>query len=265
MKRLLPLLFIFSFASASGLEYEKSQSHCDPRVDYCESKPESDVEIGIYKPETHESLEENMCDMNTGEGCYLYEEADDEEPDNNNSKSDNSSQQSGSPVNLFISFGMAHINEQKAAFEQIDNNAEAINIGVKWQHDDRISAFGISGLFFTDYNPITQTIVTNRGNTIIKRSEADSFGLFAETGYSNLTGDGSKRLEFMVGAEYIEAERYFLDCDRCYSEKINIKGGVYLKPGIKFYITESIMLSVEYQYYGSGDMEDIIYIGFSWD
>ena len=163
-----------------------------------------------------------------------------------------------------LALGQVSLDAQKAAAEGIKNSATYVKLGWETQNDSLLFGLGISGYLYSDYARFSQKVESNFGNKSTEKSSAESVNFYLEGGYNfNLTEHID--LQALIGMEVvIQSERGIANCSDCYSSDINIDGGLYINPRIRFNTSEALNFYVGYHSYMSGDVNSALSLALSY-
>jgi hypothetical protein len=157
--------------------------------------------------------------------------------------------------------------DKEAAWEQgIADNATAVGFSVeRFQNTtENTWSLGMNFIFYNDDDEFAEYVEDYWGYANYEESNASAISIFAE--YGPRYRFGADRLSFfsvrggVTGIIY--SERGINDCRDCYSEDIDIDGGLYGLLGIGR-TTGSIDWSLQFQQYLSGDIDNVIRLRIS--
>lgn len=157
--------------------------------------------------------------------------------------------------------------DKEAAWEQgIADNATAIGFAVeRFQNTtENTWSLGMNFIFYNDDDEFAQYVEDYWGYANYQESSASAISLFAD--YGPRYRFGADKLSFftvrggLTGVVY--SKRGISDCRDCYSEDIDIDGGLYGLLGIGR-TTGSIDWSLQFQQYLSGDIDNVIRLKIS--
>lgn len=161
-----------------------------------------------------------------------------------------------------------HINiDKEAAAEQwIEDTAFAVGGAAEYYSSDSENtlSLGASILFYRDNAAFSQYVEDWWGYHGYEKSDANAFMLFAEYGPKYRFGQDNMSFVSVRGgvSGILGSERSISNCSNCYSEDIEIDGGVYGVLGIGQTLG-SIDLSLQFQQYFSGDLNNAIRLKIS--
>lgn len=162
-----------------------------------------------------------------------------------------------SGTSIYFDVGTVELNADVAAREGVD--PQAIYAALGWDainSDNMVFGVGISGFFYDDNESFRVFTVDDFGRERFEKSNANSFNLFAQTGFRFPIND-SVRFSLLGGVEWVaRSKRSISRCNDCPSEEIDINSGVYLKPSLVYQLQNRWMMGVSYKAYASGDVED---------
>ncbi len=157
--------------------------------------------------------------------------------------------------------------DKEAAFSQgVDKTATALGFAGEYYTNtsEMTLSLGMNVLLYNDNDEFVQYVHDYWGDSSYEKSDASGLMLFAEYGPKYRVG--ADNLSFLVvrgGVSAIVAsERSISDCRNCYSEDIDINGGVYGVLGVGRTLG-SLDISLQYQQYFSGDIDNSIRLKLS--
>lgn len=157
--------------------------------------------------------------------------------------------------------------DDEAAWEEgIAENATAIGFSVeRFQNTHEYTwSLGMNFIFYNDNDEFAQYIEDYWGDVDYQESDADGISIFAE--YGPRYRFGADKLSFFTvrgglnGVVY--SERGISNCSDCYSEDIDIEGGVYGLIGVGRTLG-AIDLGLQFQQYFSGDIDNVVRLKIS--
>lgn len=152
--------------------------------------------------------------------------------------------------------------ERKAAYEGVDSEANAILLEGEYFFDNHLSTVvGVGYLKYDDNYKFTQTTQSvYGGGTDDSGSTASAIPLIFDVGYTRFYGDSTPvYVTVRGGLNYLLAsDRGIENCVDCYSEDIELDGGVFAQLGAGINLGRSFTLGLYYKNYMSGDMEDAV-------
>ena len=161
-----------------------------------------------------------------------------------------------------------HVNiDKEAAAEQwIEDSAFAIGGAAEYYSSDSENTLtlGASVLFYRDNAEFSQPVEDWWGYEDYEESDANAFMLFAEYGPKYRFGQDNMSFFSVRGgvSGILGSERSISNCSNCYSEDIEIDGGVYGVLGIGQTLG-SIDVSLQFQQYFSGDLNNVFRLKIS--
>ncbi len=157
--------------------------------------------------------------------------------------------------------------DKEAAFSQgVDKTATALGFAGEYyaNNSEMTLSLGMNVLLYNDNDEFVQYVRDSWGDSSYEKSDASGLMLFAEYGPKYRVG--ADNLTFLVvraGASVIVAsERSISDCRNCYSEDIDINGGVYGVLGVGRTLGR-LDLSLQFQQYFSGDIDNSLRLKLS--
>ena len=161
-----------------------------------------------------------------------------------------------------------HVNiDKEAAAEQwIEDSAFAIGGAAEYYSSDSENTLtlGASILFYRDNAEFSQYVEDWWGYEDYEESDANAFMLFAEYGPKYRFGQDNMSFFSVRGgvSGILGSERSISNCSNCYSEDIEIDGGVYGVLGVGQTLG-SIDVSLQFQQYFSGDLNNVFRLKIS--
>lgn len=141
----------------------------------------------------------------------------------------------------------------------VGESATAIGAAAEYftSANDMVYAVGLNYIFYNDNNEFAQYIDSYWSGYGYEESDAGAFMAYAELGPEYHFGaDGLSFFTVRGGYSGIFAsERAIDNCDNCYSEDINIDGGLYGLVGIGRSVGP-VDLSLQFQQYFNGDLDN---------
>ncbi len=159
-----------------------------------------------------------------------------------------------------------NLDKEAAASQGIDPTAVAIGGAAEYftNSSEMTISLGANVILYNDNQEFVQYVRDYWGDRNYEESDASGFSLFAEFGPKYRFG--SDNLSFVVvrgGASVMLAsERSISDCSNCYSEDIDIDGGVYGVLGVGRTLGP-LDLSLQFQQYFGGDINNSLRIKLS--
>lgn len=158
------------------------------------------------------------------------------------------------------------IDSQAAAEQWIEDTATAIGGTAEYYSSktENTLVLGINFLFYRDHAEFAQFVEGYWGDVDYTESDANAFMVFAEYGPKYRFGQDNMSFFTVRGgvSGMLYSERAISYCSNCYSEDIDIDGGVYGVLGIGQTLG-SLDLSLQFQQYLSGDLDNTIRLKLS--
>ncbi|WP_331344069.1 hypothetical protein [Cellvibrio sp. UBA7661] len=159
-----------------------------------------------------------------------------------------------------------NIDKQAAAEQWIEDTAVAIGGAAEYYASDSENtlSLGASLLFYRDNAEFSQYVEDYWGDESYEESDANALMLFAEYGPKYRFGRDNMSFFSVRGgvSGILGSERSISNCRDCYSEDIEIDGGVYGLIGIGQTLGR-IDLSLQFQQYLSGDLDNTLRLKIS--
>ncbi len=157
--------------------------------------------------------------------------------------------------------------DSEAASEQfIEDSATAIGGAAEYYSSasENTLVLGLNFLFYRDNAEFAQFIRDYWGDVNYTESDASAFMLFAEYGSKYRFGQDNMSFVTVRGgvSGMLYSERAISYCSNCYSEDIDIDGGVYGVLGIGQTLG-SLDIGLQFQQYFSGDLDNSIRLKIS--
>jgi hypothetical protein len=153
------------------------------------------------------------------------------------------------------------IDSEAAAEQFIEDTATAIGGAAEYysSRTENTLVLGMNFLFYRDNAEFAQYIRDYWGYVDYEESDATAFMLFAEYGPKYRFGQDNMSFFTVRGgvSGMLYSERAISYCSDCYSEDIDIDGGVYGVLGIGQTLG-SLDISLQFQQYFSGDLDNSI-------
>lgn len=173
-------------------------------------------------------------------------------------------QQSEAPYSAWSWSGhLDHMNLDKdAAWEQgIGDTATAIGFAAErfTNTSDNTISLGMSFIFYNDDDEFAQYVEDYWGDTDYAESSASALSVFAEYGPKFQFGADQMSFFTLRGgvAGLLASERSISGCSNCYSEDIDINGGLYGVLGIGR-SSGNLDWSLQFQQYFTGDIDNVL-------
>lgn len=158
------------------------------------------------------------------------------------------------------------IDSEAAAGQWIEDSATAIGGAAEYysSKSENTLVLGASVLLYRDNAEFAQYVEDYWGDVDYTESDATAFMLFAEYGPKYRFGQDNMSFFTVRGgvSGILASERGISNCSNCYSEDIEIDGGVYGVLGIGQTLG-SLDLSLQFQQYFSGDLDNSIRLKLS--
>jgi hypothetical protein len=154
----------------------------------------------------------------------------------------------------------------KAWDQGIDKNAFALGFAAEryTNTSDNTLSLGMSFIFYNDNDEFAQYVEDYWGDVDYEESSANAMSVFAE--YGPRYRFGADNLSFFTVRGGISglflSERSIGNCSDCYSEDIDIDGGLYGVLGIGRSGT-FIDFSLQFQQYFTGDIDNVLRLKIS--
>lgn len=166
-----------------------------------------------------------------------------------------------------IGLEMISISRQAAREQYIDSSALRLNIEGEYFFTQTLSTtLGMGIISYDDNSSFSQRTEDNFGNVKNSESSANAVPFYAELGYKRFfSGEATPYITVRGGFSFIMgSERSIGNCSNCYSENIDIDGGMYALLGAGIVAGDSWSLGLHYKNYLSGDLESGIGLNISW-
>ena len=151
------------------------------------------------------------------------------------------------------------IDSEAAAEQFIEDSATAIGGAAEYYSSktENTLSLGMNFLFYRDNAEFAQFIHDYWGDVNYTESDATAFMLFAEYGPKYRFGQDNMSFFTVRGgvSGMLYSERAISYCSDCYSEDIDIDGGVYGVLGIGQTLG-SLDIALQFQQYFSGDLDN---------
>lgn len=158
------------------------------------------------------------------------------------------------------------IDSEAAAEQWINDSATAVGGAAEYYSSKSESTLvlGASVLFYRDNAEFAQYVEDYWGDVDYTESDANAFMVFAEYGPKYRFGQDNMSFFTVRGgvSGMLYSERAISSCSNCYSEDIDIDGGVYGVLGVGQTLG-SLDLSLQFQQYFSGDLDNTIRLKLS--
>lgn len=137
------------------------------------------------------------------------------------------------------SLELVNLDSEQAAQEFVKDSATAIGVYVSYVEQDWVTTLRGSFIIYSDLNKFSQVVETsggfNNGDIDTASSDANAFSLGVATGRQWRLGETEDtRLMLQAGYDHVLAsERAIASCSNCYSEDIEIDGGIFVQGALK--------------------------------
>ncbi len=165
---------------------------------------------------------------------------------------------------FYVSLGQVSLDEDKAFEEGVEDSAFYFRLAWEGQNDHFVYGAGLSGYVYSDNEGFEQLVEDFGGDVSSEDSSAVAINLFFEGGYNHSFNEAIS-VELMGGFEpTISSERSIGNCTDCYSEDIDIGGGLYFSPRVRFGGANTFSFLLAYHQYLTGEVESGLTASFSW-
>lgn len=166
-----------------------------------------------------------------------------------------------------VSVERVSMDEEVTASQWVEPDANAIMFEAEYYLNQNWSTVvGLGYLQYDDLNGFSQLTESIYGGDVDSSgSTASALPLVFDFGYTRFT-DSNVPFYYTLrgGTTYLLAsERSIENCTDCYSEDIEIDGGVFAQAGFGFNPARWLTIGLYYKSYFSGDIEDSIGIKFA--
>lgn len=162
-----------------------------------------------------------------------------------------------------IGVGYFSLEKNNASDEGIGSNATFFKLGWEGQKGSLTYALGMEGFLLSDKDSFRVTVEDSFGDISNESSSAEGYGVYGELGYSLAFADTMK-LDLMGGVDILWASRGIGNCSDCPSEDVNLDGGFYIEPRLRFINESGLNVTLGYRQYMNSDIENGISLNFSW-
>ncbi len=156
--------------------------------------------------------------------------------------------------------------KQAAAAQFIEKTATAVGGAAEYYSStsENTLSLGVNLLFYRDNAAFSQYVEDWYGDVDYEESDANAFMLFAEYGPKYRFGRDNMTFVTIRGgvSGILASERSISNCRNCYSEDIEIDGGVYGVIGIGQTLGR-LDLGLQFQQYFSGDIDNSLRLKLS--
>jgi hypothetical protein len=161
-----------------------------------------------------------------------------------------------------------HVNfdKESAWLQGINNGATAIGIAAEryTNTSEMTLSLGVNFLMYNDNDEFAQYVESYSGNVNYNESDASAIMLFAE--YGPKYRFGLDNMSFFTArggiSGILASERSISNCSNCYSEEIDLDGGIYGLLGVG-HTFGNFDIGLQLQQYFSGDINNIVRLKFS--
>lgn len=168
--------------------------------------------------------------------------------------------------NTKFGFGLGSytLNSSAATSQKIEDSMYVINVFAEGYTGIFSYGLGINMGSPDDNDSFQVDVVDSYGKEETASSDVSTRGFYAELGAGHHVND-NVRLEVLGGYEILSGDRSIANCSDCPSQDIDLDGGLYLKPRMKFETDSDYSITVQYQLNMTGDVEGgfMALLGFS--
>lgn len=158
--------------------------------------------------------------------------------------------------------GFTNIEQKAARNECVGRSNPDMHFNFTAQDGGLVYGGGMALYFFDDHCKFSQDVIDGWGDRGRVSSTASGLGVFAELGYSVPIEPQNVHFDLFAGVEKIWAQRSISNCSNCYSEDIDIDGGLYFKPQFKFIRESGFTITLGAKFYPDSEFEHSIFIDF---
>ncbi len=158
--------------------------------------------------------------------------------------------------------GFTKIEQNTVNSECVGSSSPEFHFNYTAQDGHFIYGGGMAIYLLDDNCKFSQDVIDGWGGRGRASSNASGLGLFGELGYSLPIEPRSVHFDLFSGFEHIWAERSISNCTNCYSENIDIDGGIYLKPQFKFIRESGFTITIGAKLYPNSEIDHSIFINF---
>lgn len=154
--------------------------------------------------------------------------------------------------------GNASIDSDTAFIEGVEDSAITIGLFADYRKNKWLTSVGVDVLLYDDNQEFSQVVVGdglfNSGDVSLESSDASATFLTFATGIEKLYGEESAFYTSLQGgfSVALASERSIGNCTNCYSEDIDIDGGLFVQGGIGF-VADSFKIGLQVRQYLGGD------------
>lgn len=165
---------------------------------------------------------------------------------------------------FYFSLGKANFDSQTAREEGIGDSATMLRLMWEGQKSQLVYGAGMGIYLYDDKAEFSQLVEDSFGDVDNAESSATGITAIGEIGYAKPL-NAQVSMEAVGGVELmLSSDRSIGNCSNCYSEDIDIGGGLYVMPRIRFSSAGTFNFSLSYQHFLSGDIESTVAAHFSW-
>lgn len=177
----------------------------------------------------------------------------------------------GAPLNQhdaqtwYLTLGNVNFDSTIARREGIEDQANYIQLGIEVYRNGLIFGGGISGYFYKDRYRFNQAVQnTQTGSQSSASSTADSVNFYGEIGY-RFKVNQILHFDLLAGLEHVlQSSRGIVDCVDCYSEDIDVSGGIYAKPQIRLTPSEHFSIEAGIHQYIATDVQNALVLSLGY-
>jgi len=172
-------------------------------------------------------------------------------------------EQAGGGWQFGVYYESLSIDPQAALGEWIGDSAHVLGFNAEYDLGawNLAANMGLGGVMYDDYAEFSQTVIDDGwlggGDISTESSSATAMNLFAEIGPNYRLGEsGAVALTARIGyGGLFASERSIANCEDCYSEDIELSGGLYGVVGASVDVGASSVIGGQYRSYFGGDLE----------
>ncbi len=158
--------------------------------------------------------------------------------------------------------GFTNIEQKAARSECVGRSNPEMHFNFTAQDGGLVYGGGMALYFFNDHCKFSQDVIDGWGDRDRVSSTASGLSAFAELGFSVPIEPRNVHFDLFTGFEKMWAQRSISNCSNCYSENIDIDGGLYFKPQFKFIRKSGFTISVGAKIYPASELEYSMFIEF---
>ena len=144
---------------------------------------------------------------------------------------------------------------------QIGSQATALGLAAEYftSSSEMTYSVGLNYIMYNDNNEFYQYVDNYWNGTSYQQSDANAMMLYVEAGPKyRLGADGMSFFTARAGGSWIfDSTRSISNCSDCYSEDLNINGGLYGTLGIGHNFG-NVEISLQFQQYFTGDLDNSV-------